>query len=87
MQSTLNGGPAPADELGAFEADLQRLEEIVSLLEKGGATLQESLRLFEEGMTLGKKLQRVLENAEVRIEELIEKDDGDLETRLLKPSS
>lgn len=87
MPSESIDGTAASDELGAFEKDLGRLEEIVSSLEKGGTTLQESLELFEEGMTLGKKLQRVLEHAELRIEELIENDDGNLETRLFEPSS
>lgn len=87
MPSESIDGTAASDEIGAFEKDLGRLEEIVSLLEKGGTTLQESLELFEEGMTLGKKLQRVLEHAELRIEELIENDDGNLETRLFEPSS
>jgi exodeoxyribonuclease VII small subunit len=87
MPSEPQDGIAASDELEAFERDLGRLEEIVSLLEKGGNTLQESLKLFEEGMTLGKKLQRLLEHAELRIEELIENDDGNLETRLFEPSS
>ena len=72
MPSEAKNDTAVSNELGAFEKDLGRLEEIVSLLEKGGTTLRESLALFEEGMILGKRLQRVLEHAELRIEELIE---------------
>jgi exodeoxyribonuclease VII small subunit len=87
MPSQANNDTAVSNQLGAFEKDLGRLEEIVSLLERGGITLQESLELFEEGMTLGKRLQRILEHAELRIEELIENDDGNLETRLFETSS
>jgi exodeoxyribonuclease VII small subunit len=87
MSSKSQTGSATSAELNAFEKDLERLEEIVSLLEKGGATLQESLLLFEEGMALGKKLQRVLERVELRIEELIENENGSLETRLHEPSA
>ena len=87
MPSQADNDKTVSDQIGTFEKDLGRLEEIVSLLERGGATLGESLELFEEGMTLGKKLQRVLEHVELRIEELIENDDGNLETRLFQATS
>jgi len=70
-----------AQDIEGFERTLGRLEEVVSLLERGGVTLEESLGLFEEGMGLLKRLQRVLEVAELRIEELVEDGAKKLDTR------
>jgi exodeoxyribonuclease VII small subunit len=45
--------PAPSPAEGAtFEASIKRLTEIVSTLERGDLPLEESLRLFEEGVKL-----------------------------------
>ena len=41
-----------AEKKKTFEQAMIRLEEIVTQLEKGEAPLEESLKLFEEGMTL-----------------------------------
>jgi len=73
-----------ADELRAFETNLARLEEVVAALERGGATLQRSLELFEEGMTLLTRLQGVLQLAESRIEELVRNAEGTLATQPLE---
>ena len=47
-----------------FEESMQRLEEIVSQLEKGEAPLEESLSLFEEGMRLATDCGKQLDQAE-----------------------
>ena len=86
MSGNASGGEI-ADNVKDFEADLGRLEEVVSRLEKGGTTLQESLGLFEEGIRLLQKLQRILELAEMRLEELVEDSEGKLGTRSFKASS
>ena len=70
-----------ARELKDFEGNLSRLEEVVATLEKGGTPLHTSLQLFEEGMTLLKRLQGVLDTAESRIDELIRDAEGTLATR------
>ena len=54
----------------SFEQQLKRLEEIVSLLEKGDADLDESLGLFEEGAGLIQSCNTILENAEQRVKQL-----------------
>lgn len=54
-----------------FEEGMKRLEEIVRMLEKGDAPLDESLSLFEEGMGLIKKCGSSLENAEQKLSLLI----------------
>lgn len=73
-------------EIREFDARLKRLEEVVAQLERGGVPLEESLKLFEEGMGLLKKLQRVLELVEVRIDELVDHGEEKLGTRPLEIS-
>ena len=57
--------------LVSFEQAISRLGEIVESLEEGEQPLEESLALFEEGMTLAKSSQEILDRAERRIEELL----------------
>lgn len=64
-----NGGQPP--ESPSFEHTIQRLGEIVELLEGGELPLEQSLRLFEEGVKLARASQRVLDGAERRVEELL----------------
>ncbi len=53
-----------------FETAMKRLEEIVSLLEGGNCTLDESLKLFEEGAKLTAFCSDALKNAEQKIVQL-----------------
>jgi exodeoxyribonuclease VII small subunit len=63
----------PADEGSmSFEEALTRLERIVSDLEGGRYTLEESLQKFEEGIALGNRCRRLLERADVRVRTLLE---------------
>ncbi len=50
-----------------FEASLKRLEEIVSVMEKGGVELEKSLALFAEGVTLTKECQGALNTASQQV--------------------
>lgn len=59
----------------AFEDALQRLEQVVELLEKGEAPLEEAIELFDEGMKLVNVCGQKLERAEQRVEMLIEEND------------
>jgi exodeoxyribonuclease VII small subunit len=62
-------------ELG-LEARLQRLDEIVTALEREDLELDEALRLFEEGIVHLRAAQGVLSTAELRIERLIQNAAG-----------
>jgi exodeoxyribonuclease VII small subunit len=62
-----------------FEAALKRLEEIVAKLEDGDMDLEQSMKLFEEGMGTVKRLQKKLDEAEKKIEKLV-KEGGALKT-------
>ncbi len=61
-----------AREKGNFEKIVGRLEEIVDKLGQGDLPLEESLRLFEEGVGLSKNGHKILDEAESRIEVLLE---------------
>ena len=62
------------DNLKDFEKSLQNLEKIVSNMESGELGLEESLAQFEKGIKLAKNCQDTLSNAELRVEQLIEKN-------------
>ena len=64
-----------------FEDCLARLEQIVSALETGNLPLEESLKVFEEGITLARHCSRYLDDAERRIEMLVKDDAGVTTTR------
>ena len=51
----------------SFEAAMKRLEEIAKLLEGDSSTLDESLRLYEEGIALIRTCDRMLNEAEQKI--------------------
>ncbi|MDD6275117.1 MAG: exodeoxyribonuclease VII small subunit [Clostridiaceae bacterium] len=59
-----------------FEQALARLEEIVALLEKGDAPLDQSLELYEEGAALVRRCNTALEQAERRVTILMKDQEG-----------
>jgi exodeoxyribonuclease VII small subunit len=67
----------------SFEAALSRLEEIVRRLESSDVALEESMGLFEEGVSLARHCSELLTKAEKRIDVLIEREDGTYSLRPL----
>ena len=63
-----------------FEDALQRLEQLVDQLEGGKLGLEESLKVFEEGVGLARRCARYLDDAEKRIELLTRDETGTLRT-------
>lgn len=59
-----------------FEDALARLETIVSELEKGDLSLDQSLKIFEEGIKLSKACLKMLDDAERKVEILVQDQDG-----------
>lgn len=53
-----------------FESSLSRLEEISEQLERGEVGLEESIRLYEEGIELAKLCYSTLKDAELKVTEL-----------------
>ena len=66
------------NEVLSFEAATARLEEIVKLLEKGHSSLDESLKLYEQGVALVRFCNDALDNAEKRIKVLAPGADGEM---------
>ena len=62
-----------------FEKSLEKLENIIEALEDGDLPLNESIKTFEEGVKLTKHCQELLTKAELKIQKLLEKDDGSLD--------
>jgi len=62
----------------SFEKSLDELEIIVGRLETGDLPLEESLELFEKGISLSRECRTRLTNAERRIELLTKDSDGNL---------
>jgi exodeoxyribonuclease VII small subunit len=71
--------PVEAPKKGDFERSLGRLEEVVKRLEGTDLSLDEAMKLFEEGVTLSRECQKQLEEAEGRIEILLKKAGGKIE--------
>jgi exodeoxyribonuclease VII small subunit len=61
-----------------FESALTRLEEIVKKLEKGDLPLEQSLKLFEEGVKLARACNKRLEEAGRKVEILLKDRAGNL---------
>ncbi len=64
-------------ETTTFEQALAQLEQIVQRLEKGELPLEESLKLYEEGVRLSRLCHGKLEEAEGRIEVLLKDARGE----------
>lgn len=59
-----------------FEQAMARLEAIVGELEKGDLPLDESLKIFEEGIRLSRNCLKILEDAERKVEVLVQEQNG-----------
>lgn len=81
--------PAPkkpeAPKKPDFERSLARLEEVVRRLESPQLSLDDAMKLFEEGVALSRECQKQLEEAEGRVEILLKKADGKLAAEPFDP--
>jgi exodeoxyribonuclease VII small subunit len=64
--------------LASFEESLKQLESIVGKLERGDLPLEESVRLFEEGVKLSDACKTDLETAEGKVQMLLKQKDGSM---------
>ncbi len=67
-----------------FEAAMKRLESIVEMLGEGNLLLEDSLKIFEEGMGLCKFCNKELDEAEYKVEKLMEKEGGEISVEEFK---
>lgn len=64
-----------------FEDSMQKLEDVVALLEKGDLTLEESLERYESGIKIYKQCVSLLEGIEKKIQILTKTENGEIQTR------
>ncbi|AFS53152.1 MULTISPECIES: exodeoxyribonuclease VII small subunit [Leptospirillum] len=62
----------------SFEEKMDRLEEIVRVLEGQDRPLEESMALFEEGMKLSNECRDILEKTEKKITVLLSREEGEV---------
>lgn len=67
-----------AKEKKNFEKSLNELEEIVEKLERGEMSLDESIEIFQKGVTLSKDLSKMLDEIEKKITILVENENGEV---------
>lgn len=60
------------DPVSQFEHALQELETIVQQMERGELRLEDALQLFERGMALTQRCRESLENARLRVQNLLD---------------
>lgn len=72
----------PAKKSVNFEKALAELEQLVEEMEQGDLSLEESLKRFEKGIALTSDCQQALQKAELKVQELIEKNGKLLEKDL-----
>jgi exodeoxyribonuclease VII small subunit len=77
-------GPEPGKK-PEFEHSLARLEEIVRRLENANLSLDDAMKLFEEGVALSRDCQKQLEQAEGKVEILLKKAGGELTAQPFEP--
>jgi exodeoxyribonuclease VII small subunit len=71
--------PKEKPQSQSFEILFRELEATVAKLEAGDLSLDESLALFQRGMDLSKKCGALLDQAELRIKELVPQANGEIE--------
>jgi exodeoxyribonuclease VII small subunit len=71
--------------LANFEESLKQLESIVSQLERGDLPLEESIKLFEDGIRLSAVCKQELDNAEGKVQILLKQRDGTLQPEPFPP--
>ncbi|HET7663150.1 MAG TPA: exodeoxyribonuclease VII small subunit [Rhodanobacteraceae bacterium] len=68
---------APSNQIAGFEASLNELEQLVTRMEGGDLSLDESLKSFERGIALFRDCQGTLEQAELRVRQLLDPENPD----------
>jgi len=66
-----------------FEDALKRLEEIINNLEQGEVPLEETVKMFQEGITLAKICKDKLQSAEKEIQKIVKDTDGEFQLTIL----
>jgi exodeoxyribonuclease VII small subunit len=79
-------GPTdPAIDTLSFDDALADLQRTVAALETGGQPLEEAIALYERGVALQARCEKLLGDAELRVQQLVARAGGVLETRDVSP--
>jgi exodeoxyribonuclease VII small subunit len=79
-------GPTdPAIDTLSFDDALADLQRTVAALEAGGQPLEEAIALYERGVALQARCEKLLGDAELRVQQLVARAGGVLETRDVSP--
>lgn len=80
--SATDVGASTGDVAGlSFDAALAEFQRVVAALEEGGQPLEQAITLYERGVALNGRLERLLDDAELRIRRLVERAGGRIEAR------
>lgn len=77
--------PEDGAQVPSFEQNLDRLEEIVRRLEEGNLALDDSLRLYEEGVEAFRACQKMLQAATLKVRKLVQTAEGELKEEAFEP--
>lgn len=69
----------------SFDDAIAELQRTVAELEAGGQPLEEAIALYERGVALQARCEKLLADAELRIQQLVSRAGGILETRDVRP--
>jgi exodeoxyribonuclease VII small subunit len=75
----------PAIESMTFDDALADLQQTVAALEAGGQPLEEAIALYERGVALQARCEKLLGDAELRVQQLVARAGGVLETHDVAP--
>lgn len=71
--------------MATFEESLKQLESIVDQLERGDLPLEESIKLFEQGVKLSSACKQELDAAEGKVQILVKQRDGSMRGEAFPP--
>lgn len=71
--------------MATFEDSIKQLEKIVEQLEKGDLPLEDSVKLFEEGVRLSSACKQELDEAEGKVQILVKQRDGSMKAEPFPP--
>ncbi len=72
--------------MATFEENVKQLETIVAQLERGDLPLEDSIKLFEDGMRVSTACKEQLESAEGKVQMLMRQRDGSLQPEPFPPA-
>ena len=77
----------PAIEAMSFDDALGELQRTVGALKAGGQPLEDAIALYERGVALQARCEKLLGDAELRVQQLVARAGGALETRDVQPEN